>query len=962
MRVFTYALALSLILSPLAAASNRIALVVGNDDYTTLPNLNNARKDAEDMSAKLEQFGFDVITKLDVKQRDLYRTLYDFSGKLKAGDTALVFYAGHGISSQGENYLIPSDAIVEYETDLRAEAITASEVMASMSDSGAGLSILILDACRDNPLPKRRRSAARGLSVVSTQQSTAGSVILYSAAPGQTAEDGGAGQNGVFTGALLKNLDTAGLSIDQVFKRTAQDVASLTAKRQQPWISNSFTGDFYFNDNPVVVTPKQPEPEIKKYDKELELAFWSSVAESKNHKLFEAYLKQYPEGSFAELARVKIEVLKMQAVPESAPTTVREAASTNAGNLEPVSPEELAFWDGLKGSEDLNKYRTYLGKFSNPRFKKQAEQAIARLEQRELGFWDSVKGSQKAELYQLYIKKYPDGKFVKEAEQLFAKLSKPVPTLAPKPDVDLVALNVAVTPSDAQIRVLNIVPKFKQGMALKAGRYNIEISKPGYEKRVQWYELSKPSEQLVVTLSRIPPQKKSVSGDTQPVSKQEQQFWNSIAKSSNPEVFDSYIKYYPEGAYLNIAKARYAELTGTKTQVQPVQVKTIPFRVEVQPRDARVRIMNIVPKFSQGIMLDPGRYYVEVSRKGYETVNIPFYLSSSSSILKINLKEVSVGSVKQVENQSGQRPSQLITSAKEQQYWSTMRESDNQTINYNEDRDKAFWNSIRSSKNPDVFESYLKKYPTGKFAREAKSALARLSKESSKFHAPSMIRIKAGSFKMGAGGKGLWQKPAHRVKVEAFEIGKYEVTQKEWQACFNAGGCKRIPTSMSANSVPDAPVSGVNWTEVKRQFIPWLNRMTGSQYRLPTEAEWEYVVRAGTTTKHFYGNSAKSLTGKIHAGGQSRPAKVGSYSASRWGVYDMLGNVEEWVEDCWHKDYKGAPSSSIAWIKDGDCSKRVVRGDAYSGYLTQVESAKRSALGSDSNAFDLGFRLARSLK
>ena len=155
-------------------------------------------------------------------------------------------YAGHGIQSAGRNYLIPSDARIELEEDLRFEGIESSEFLDTMARAGAAVNILIIDACRDNPLPRRTRSAARGLTAVPVPAGLKGTAILYSAGPGQTAEDGPKGGNGVFTGALLAALDRPGQSVEQVFKDTARRVAEVTGGRQTPWNNSSLTGDFYF--------------------------------------------------------------------------------------------------------------------------------------------------------------------------------------------------------------------------------------------------------------------------------------------------------------------------------------------------------------------------------------------------------------------------------------------------------------------------------------------------------------------------------------------------------------------------------------------------------------------------------------------------------------------------------------------------------------------------------------------
>ena len=158
------------ILQPSSALAKRVAIVIGNDTYQTLPQLNNAARDARDMASMLSRLGFEVIVRTDAGSQEIGRALAEFEAKASGAEAALVFYAGHGIQADGVNWLIPSDANVEVEADLRFEGIRASELLETMKRAGADVNILILDACRDNPLPKRVRSGARGLEGLANSQ------------------------------------------------------------------------------------------------------------------------------------------------------------------------------------------------------------------------------------------------------------------------------------------------------------------------------------------------------------------------------------------------------------------------------------------------------------------------------------------------------------------------------------------------------------------------------------------------------------------------------------------------------------------------------------------------------------------------------------------------------------------------------------------------------------------------
>ena len=180
------ALIMALVVNP-AHAAKRVALVIGNNTYATLPNLNNAKKDAEGIAAKLRGLGFDVILKTNAGSRTIGRALADFENRLAKADVALVFYAGHGIQANGKNHLIPSDANIEVEEDLRFGSVDSQEFLHAMNRAGTPLNIVIIDACRDNPLPHRTRSAAHGLAIPAAPAGIKGTAIVLF---GSTRTDG----------------------------------------------------------------------------------------------------------------------------------------------------------------------------------------------------------------------------------------------------------------------------------------------------------------------------------------------------------------------------------------------------------------------------------------------------------------------------------------------------------------------------------------------------------------------------------------------------------------------------------------------------------------------------------------------------------------------------------------------------------------------------------------------------
>jgi formylglycine-generating enzyme required for sulfatase activity len=226
-----------------AAAQNRTALVIGNSDYADAP-LKNPANDARDMAKTLRQLGFEVIERINANQEQMDKAIDAFGRTLeKKQGVGLLFFAGHGIQSKGENYLLPVDASIDREPELRYKAINASRILDEMGYANNGLNIAILDACRNNPLTRSFRNSSRGLARISNAPK--GLFLAYSTDPGNVAMDGD-GRNSPFTSELLKTMTRPGLPIEQVFKQVRRNVERTSRGKQTPFTTSSLSGDFYF--------------------------------------------------------------------------------------------------------------------------------------------------------------------------------------------------------------------------------------------------------------------------------------------------------------------------------------------------------------------------------------------------------------------------------------------------------------------------------------------------------------------------------------------------------------------------------------------------------------------------------------------------------------------------------------------------------------------------------------------
>ncbi|RJG07862.1 hypothetical protein D3870_05555 [Noviherbaspirillum cavernae] len=338
----------------------------------------------------------------------------------------------------------------------------------------------------------------------------------------------------------------------------------------------------------------------------------------------------------------------------------------------------------------------------------------------------------------------------------------------------------------------------------------------------------------------------------------------------------------------------------------------------------------------------------------------------------------------------------------------------------------SFWESIKNSTHVSDYEAYLQAYPNGRFASLARArierlraaapkdapvakppperprpapaiqpppeqarptpkpapeqaspapkaapppdkpaaASARVSELNDCAGCPAMVALPGGTFTMGSTTGDPSEKPPRRVTISTpFAIGKYEVTVEQWNACIEAGECPR--NGGNPNSQPkNTPVRDVSWDDAQK-YVKWLSKTSGHSYRLPTEAEWEYAARGGTSTQYWWGEQMRKGTANCKDCGepwqQDSPAPVGSFAPNPFGLYDMNGSVWEWVSDCWHNSYKGAPADARAW-DDPNCRIRVIRGGSWREGASYMPSSTRFKYDANVRQSQNGFRVARDMK
>ncbi|MGI9463895.1 MAG: caspase family protein [Aestuariivirgaceae bacterium] len=335
-----------------ALAEKRVALVIGNSKYDRTVSLPNPVNDAEAMANVLRHIGFSVTKVNDLSFDGMRRSLRDFSDVASKADTALVFYAGHGMEVNKQNYLIPVDARLETDRDIAFEAVALDLIMNAVSGAKK-LRLVMLDACRNNPFAVKMkrtsatRSIGRGLARI---EPTTGTLVSYAAKEGTVAEDGN-DQNSPYTKALLRHLVEPGLDIQFLFRKVRDSVLASTNGQQEPFTYGSLPGRQIFLVKPTTApgfataptplssgTVTQNGPSTI----DLEVLFWSSVMNSNDPKIVQTYLDKFPTGLFARLARSKLTDLQQAAISRPAidPAVDRQPAARPI--TDPVAGQQVA--------------------------------------------------------------------------------------------------------------------------------------------------------------------------------------------------------------------------------------------------------------------------------------------------------------------------------------------------------------------------------------------------------------------------------------------------------------------------------------------------------------------------------------------------------------------------------------------------------------------------------------------
>ena len=907
----------------------RLALVIGNSDYVSSP-LRNPVNDAVLMERTLKSLGFSVTALRNAEQREMERAIGEFGRRLRGGGIGLFYYAGHGMQVDGDNYLLPVDANPMSESDLRYEAVPVGKLLNQMEAAGNGMNIVILDACRNNPFARSFRSASKGLAQVSAPS---GTFISYATGPGKVAADGEGG-NGLYTEKLVAHLATPGLKLEEVFKRVRADVQRESMGKQVPWDSSSVTGDFFFlpsgvqptlSTSATATTPQVASTGAIRADE----SAWRDIENSRDPEDFQFFLEVFPESPLAKTAKFKLRRLeRKQPKAKAEQQQIAEEAKRLEEERKRLAAEKRQLAEAKRKAKVERKRQEELAAISQKKEKhSDANDSLSgsRITPEKIkddylaaGAKNTIQG------YRLFVQRYEN---IPQAEFWVS--------LARKSIKDLQKRLSEPEPKEAKTRRI----KQTYDKAVK------EDTTEAYERFLQQFK-DDPAARFRVRLA-IKKLKRLGQSNTL-LGRGE---YEVIIKASEDTVSCGFLSFGCEGPLqLPLFDPDFHLKGYRRVKVFANRYPWIGSKIELKHGN-------------QILVLASGKVTTSSSSNNLPpSERLVMRIGESRSFFKCHSRKTGEGAYR---NFSVQESGELQFTVRD---WDTYPPPQN----YYSDNTGSYLLDVFvfDSTQLDGFKKFLRALiqqnpEDTEFSAGAqdflKGALQHPKQESEVVWAEPIngmkfVIVPGGSFLMGSPSSEEGRRDnenLHLVHVGKFHLMETELTQAQWKSIMGSN-----PSHFMGE---ERPVERVSLDDVQK-FIKKFNSRTGEHFRLPTEAEWEYAVRAGTKTTRYWGeeigrNKANCKGCGNHFDG-NQTTKVKSFASNDFGLYDMLGNVSEWTCSMYQNRYSGSEKKCANQVAAENLDYSI-RGGSWSSDLSRVRSAYRTFQFPTGSSASRGFRLAR---
>ncbi len=895
----------------------RVALVIGIGSYQHAPSLPNPGNDARAIAATLRRLGFDADEQLDLDIREFGEALRNFGVKASQADVALIYYAGHGIQVSGHNYLIPADARLERERDLVYEAMPLNLPLGELAQARK-LGILILDACRNNPFVDRlSRTAARvqvGAGLARIDDTPSDTLVALATRADTIAEDG-TGQNSPYTAALLEHLQTPGVELSLFFRQVRDTVKAATSNRQEPFIFGSLGATpFYFNPKPANREPVLGSiPPVEALDRGPEQPLRIGRPTDPDDDQLFAQVTGLPRGGSIRIAD-RLVLIGDYLTPEQL------AATTFQGDGSAV---------GDAGSFDFSVMDNRGG------VARGAVRVVIRASNRP----PVATTARKLRIVPTALRLEP----------------------AVDPDGDPLVATVSAVPEKGRIQVgdRTVRPGDRLELdALDELTFDPERMPPGVAgSLVIAYEDGRGGRaESEMTIEVAAP------GET-PATDLEQSLWRSVRDTERPERLKAFLDLFPDGSHVGLARQALSRLEGG---------------AKPAPEVAALAPPRASPAAPQGTPQPPPLPAAPENAERGVTAAETFTAVSAAvvrgapSASAPRIRQLAAGEkvrvLGMVQDSTWYRVA-LPNGAPGFVHASLLRADPPAQP---EQAPPAAVAAVPSGREQAPTTTAAAPEPAGRPGSDPQVAATQPPDAASRTHGkanafkdcetcPVMIRLKPGSVSLGREGGPLAERPVVGVTLaKPFALGAYEVTVAEWKTCVDEGGCPQLPRMTNATDA--TPVHNVHWLDADA-YVKWLSRKTGQRYRLPSEAEWEYAAKAGTSGLFWWGGASGDFANCADCGGpyeRLTPAAVGSFRENPFGLHGMNGGVAEWVADCWSQTHAGASPEGRPREEAG-CRQRTLRGGSWRSERKDVTATYRIGYDADVRYFAHGLRVARDL-
>ena len=874
------------------ASGRRVALVIGNGTYQANP-LRNPPNDAEDVAAALKDSGFEVTLVLNTSLEVLEKTVDEFSVKLRGAETALFYYAGHGVQVGGLNYLIPVSPRIDDEASVRSRAVAVDVVVGKMEATGVRTALVFLDSCRDNPFPSASRSETRGLAVIAAPK-TVNSLIAYATSPGDVAQDG-SGRNGVFSGAFIKQLREPGLELNVIMRNVKSEVASVSGNKQQPRVDDGMKEPFYFISPDAVADKARAERD--KIASELavleaQIAARDQAIDSARTAAERSSLEveQQTQKALEDAKRIESENARREAQRLETETEARKAEEESRRNR---SASEAARTAALKAQADAR--RAEYEKFTRsddslPAFLKEIaalESALSEIAKR----YAAAALQAEADIRRFYV-----GKVIELGKQ--------------KADP---------WESDDEFKV-RIAKEQKALDSARDAEISARKSSLSTEQGANETELR----------ARLEKAERDLAGKTYTVKGQavsvlygafdrEKKAWPVAVSSKDPILLYSAALSHDLSQASDLKTAYTAVDTALKAGALAGEMDYGISRLPGSDRFlAVVKEVRVRDLTTAGVVLR-------------STPNVGLYVMSAAAPEK---RTWLIGTLSVTTSPSGARVEEGG------RYLGTT----------------PLQIEITLGEHPLTVS-----WPDTGFVPVQTTAVVKIG-------LPTQIALRGSAIDSVFVQGGTYRRERSQVTVSSFQIGKYEVTQAQYQRVVG-----KNPSKFTGD--PQRPVEQVSWYDAVG-FCNALSKSEGlnpvytingnnvtadfwkSGWRLPTEAEWEYAARGGNGSRGYTYSGAEDADAVAWYSSNSNriTQPVGRKQPNELGLYDMSGNVWEW---CW--DWYGSYPSGAQTDPTGGSSGpyRVIRGGSWGDVADYGRVSLRYIFSPDNRDINYGFRVLR---